>query len=163
MKEGVSVHKLTLRTGSDRTSIQKWFLKDGLRPVRIEVRKRGEPCLFYDEKEALECIKTHQADVIQKGGSIDPETGLTWSQANLMEKTLALRMERVRQQKIDSLDLMPTSDHHAIIAALVEKFSQIPATMKSRFGLNDEQTNGLVFLMDDARNIIVKELTGKTD
>jgi hypothetical protein len=157
--EGVSVQDLADETGMEIHTVRKWLQLEGVKPVRQrKLGKRKVP--YYELEKALEVILPHKgrAKDLAAGHLVDPETGLTWNQAKLREEARKLRRANERAEKLESRELMPTADHHAIVGAIVARVEQVPGKAQSELGLSPAQVEQLRRMLDEARESAAKEI-----
>jgi hypothetical protein len=153
--DGISILGLAKKTGADRATVRKWLDIEGVKPLVRKAKKK-----LYNEKEALAALKPH---LLPKGSrstqpNIDPKTGLTWNQKLLKEKAREVEMENDRKAKLLSDEIMLTTDHHRILAAVISRVEQVPGKAQSELGLNGAQVLGLRRMLDEARVTSAKEI-----
>jgi hypothetical protein len=153
--------EIAAAAGCDRASVVKWLALEGVKPVRIEKNGKRKPFKFYGP-DALEVVKSHCKQVAKKNGAVasnfDPETGLTWAQAEMREEALAKRRENEIQDKKKSGEWMEVETHHAILAAVIEKLDSLPGKARSEAGLSDRQMEIIRRLHDEARSSAALEV-----
>jgi hypothetical protein len=148
----VSLVSLYEETGCDRGNIRKWISDAGLEPVETKGTAK-----LYNHDKAIAIIAQHKKGE-KIDSNVDPETGLSWFQADLMEKTLSRRRERILQEKKDRLELIPASFHQDALRLVMNRLEQIPGKAKSEQGISDAQMVGLRRLIDDVRVEAAKAL-----
>jgi len=148
----VSLVGLYEETGCDRKNIRKWLSDAGLEPDETKGTAK-----LYDHDKAIEIISQHKKSE-KSDCSVDPETGLSWFQADLMEKTLARRRERTIQEKKDRLELISASFYQDTLRLVMNRLEQIPSKAKSEYGLSDAQMVGIRRLIDEARQEAAKAI-----
>lgn len=150
----VSIQSLYAKTGCDPKNIRRWFIEAGLEPAEVKGKSK-----LFDEKKGLKIISQHKKGSREESDSeVDPETGLTWFKAKLMEDTLTKRRERKLQEAIDAKDYILTTLHHDVLRAVINRLEQIPGKAKSELGLTDAQTVGIRRMIDEARQESAKEI-----
>lgn len=157
-----SISDIARKLCIEQDTARKWLDAEGLRPVK-ESKTRKE----YDLEAALEAIKPHVKSKVVRNydptANIDPESGLTWQQKKIKEEARSLEMENDRAAKLLSEEIMLTSDHHKILAAIVSRLEQVPGKAQSELGLNSPQIIGLRRMLDEARVSAAKAIVDDTD
>ncbi len=137
-----SLLELSELTGSQRVSIKKWL--------------KEEPCETLPQ--ALAMIQERQRKGKRENAEVDPETGLSWFQASLREKTIRERRENEISELKRAGELIDTHEALQIISLLCNKLDGLPSKMKSECGLNEDQRLRLQRAVDDIRSDAAKAI-----
>ena len=153
--EGLSIPEIAERCHANRVTVEKYLQLEGIKPIGR--RGRGH---LWPESEAIAVVQAHQKPIgtHNTAPNIDPETGLTWSQKEAKEKARKLEMENDRAAKLLSEEIMLTSDHHRIMAAIVGRIEQVPGKVGSEQGLGPAVILAIRKALDEARQVAAKEV-----
>lgn len=82
----------------------------------------------------------------------DPETGLSWRDAEVLERTRKLRIENKQSERALDDGWVTAEYHRKVITLIVEALEHIPGKAKSELGLSEPQTKELRRMLDEARH-----------
>lgn len=158
-----TINQIAEKTGADRLSVKRWLEAEGIKPARIERRDGENGEIRYFGPNALKFVserkKKNKTRISANGATgIDPETGLTWHQAKLMEEAKELRRENLKAEKLLAEEWMEVSDLHKILSLIATRLEQIPGKARSELGLSDSQVLALRRMMDEAREVAAKDI-----
>lgn len=136
--EGISPLALSRKLGCDYNCLRKWLKLESVKPVRTQ-----GSWSFYDEGEATAAVRPHLAKSKKRetdaDKNIDPETGLTWSQAKMREQAIAQRLENAKEERKLSEEWGLIADFERLLKSLTDRIEQLPGKVRGEAGLTEAQ------------------------
>lgn len=112
----------------------------------------SEPKVLYE--------KTYKdrSKVVKYTGGTDAKTGLSWREAEIVERTRKLRIENEQSERALDKEWIRTERHLQILGLMIEALEHVPGKAKSELGLSDAQSKEIRRMIDEARHSAAEKM-----